>query len=245
MNWVVTFLDLVLYLIFGGVVWRNAFPDYLHSESARIISRNGMDVVLLVNAHPYIQFFIRPPDCKFGILVKNQGDFFYDTLIYGYNYGRGDFGRDGCNEGHMVLPVVQPLRTSNNSKFVSVFVKEAYHYPRDRFALYPIVPSAKRDYVLSIDFDIQNPDSSKKTYDDDDELIKSFLDYRRKVKCGVIAKKGWYGGYAPEDTTRQLASDYFGDTAQANALYEVFQQLNFNTDCLDSLVRLYGKDKNN
>lgn len=58
-------------------------------------------------------------------------------------------------------------------------------------------------------------------------------------------QKSWYGGYAPEDTTRQWASDYFGDTAQANALYEVFQQLNFNTDCLDSLVRLYGKDKNN
>ncbi len=55
MNWVVTFLDLVLYLIFGGVVWRNVFPDYLHSESARITSRNGLDAALLVDADPYIQ----------------------------------------------------------------------------------------------------------------------------------------------------------------------------------------------
>ena len=136
-------------------------------------------------------------------MVKNQGDFFYDTLIYGYSYGRGDFGRDGCNEGHMVLPVVQPLRTSNDSpKFVSVFVKEAYHMPQDLFALYPIIPKRSRNYVLSIVFDIQSPDSSEKTYDDDDELIKSFLDYRRKVKCGVIAKKA-----GTEDTPRKTRQD--------------------------------------
>lgn len=201
MNWVVTFLDLVLYLIFGGVVWRNVFPDYLHSESARITSRNGLDAALLVDADPYIQY-LRPPDCDYGIMVKNQGDFFYDTLIYGYSYGRGDFGRDGCNEGHMVLPVVQPLRTSNDSKFVSVFVKEAYHMPQDLFALYPIIPKRSRNYVLSIVFDIQSPDSSEKTYDDDDELIKSFLDYRRKVKCGVIAKKA-----GTEDTPRKTRQD--------------------------------------
>ena len=37
MKWVVIFLDVIVvpYFLLGIAVWKNAFPDYIHSEYAR------------------------------------------------------------------------------------------------------------------------------------------------------------------------------------------------------------------
>ncbi len=71
----------------------------------------------------------------------------------------------------------------------------------------------------------------------------NLLDYRQKVQCDVIVmtRDGFFGFYAPENIFRRMASEYFGDTANVHALYEVFEQLYFKPDCLDSLVEHYGK----
>lgn len=241
MKWVVIFLDLIIvpYTLFGIVVWKNAFPDYIHSEYARRFSENGLDIALFVNANPYIQF-LRPPDCSYDVLLKKQGDFLYDTLTYKHNFGRGDFGRDGCDEEHMIIPDIRIFRTLNDSKFVSVFREKQYHFAQDLFELYPIVPGGRK-YVLLIRFSAGDPDSTEKI--DEDKLSKSLLDYRQKVKCGVIVmtRDGFFGSYAPENIFRGMVSEYFGDTANVHALYEVFEQLYFKPDCLDSLVEQYGK----
>lgn len=245
MKWVVIFLDVIVvpYLLFGIVVWKNAFPDYIHSEYARRFTENGLDIALFVNAHPYIQF-LRPPDCFLDILMKKQGDSHYDSLIEKYHFGRGVFGQDGCDKGHVEIPGIRVFRALNDSKFVSVFRKEQYHFDQDIFDLYPIV-SGGRKYVLSIRFSAGDPDSPEKI--DEDELSKSLLDYRQKVKCGVIVatRDGFFGSYAPENISRQMASEYFGDTANVHALYDVFEQLYFKPDCLDSLVEHYGKSEDN
>ena len=245
MKWVVIFLDVIVvpYFLLGIAVWKNAFPDYIHSEYAKQFSENGLDIALFVNAHPYIQF-LRPPDCFIDVLMKKQGDSRYDTLIEKYHFGRGDFGQDGCDEGHMIIPDIRVFRTLNDSKFVSVFRKEQYHFDQDLFELYPIVPGGRK-YVLIIRFSAGVPDSTKKN--EEDEPLKSLLDYRQKVKCGIIVmtRDGFFGSRAPENISRRMASEYFGDTANVHALYEVFEQLYFKPDCLDSLIQQYGKSVNN
>lgn len=243
MKWVVIFLDLIIvpYFLFGIVVWKNAFPDYIHSENARRFSENGLDIALFVNADPYIQF-LRPPDCFLDVLTKKQGVSHYDTLIEKYHFGRGAFGRDGCDKGHMIIPDIRVFRTLNDSRFVSVFRKHQFHFPQDLFELYPIVPGGRwREYVLIMRFSAGDPDSTGKI--NEDELLKNLLDYRQKVKCGVIVmtRDGFFGSLAPENIFRGMASEYFGDTANVQALYEVFEQLYFKPDCLDSLVEQYGK----
>ncbi len=240
MKWVVIFLDAIIVpcFLFGLAVWKNAFPDYIHSEYARRFTENGLDIALFVNANPYIQF-LRPPDCFLDILMKKQGDFHYDTLITKHHFGRGDFGRDGCDEEHMIIPDIRVFRTLNDSKFISVFREEQYHFDQDLFELYPIVPGGRK-YVLTIRFSAGAPDSTGKN---EGELLKYLLDYRQKVKCGIIVmtRDGFFGSFAPENISRQMASEYFSDTANVHALYEVFEQLRFKPDCLDSLVEHYGK----
>lgn len=72
MRWIVTFLDAIvlLYFLSGIVVWKNAFPEYIHSEYAEKFSENGLDAILFVNVNPYFQF-LRPPDCFYDVWVKH------------------------------------------------------------------------------------------------------------------------------------------------------------------------------
>ena len=84
MRWIVTFLDAIVlaYSLYGIVVWKNVFPEYIHSEYAEKFSENGLDVALFVNVNPYIQF-LRLPDCTYDVFIKKK----WRTLVQQINRG--------------------------------------------------------------------------------------------------------------------------------------------------------------
>ena len=106
MRWIVTFLDAIVlaYSLYGIVVWKNVFPEYIHSEYAEKFSENGLDVALFVNVNPYIQF-LKLPDCTYDVFIKKNGEPSYSKLTGGY-FGRGASGTDGCSKGKKETPLV-------------------------------------------------------------------------------------------------------------------------------------------
>jgi len=186
MRWIVTFLDAIVlaYSLYGIVVWKNVFPEYIHSEYAEKFSENGLDVALFVNVAPYIQF-LKPPDCLYDVFIKKMGDLSYHKLIGGY-FGRGAFGTDGCSKGNMDIPRVSVFRTKSGSNVVGVYREEQYHYNEATFDLF--LESNKTDrYVLVLRPTPKIKNSSDDTTYTDDDLLPLYLDNRTKVDCELYA----------------------------------------------------------
>ena len=244
MRWIVTFLDAIVlaYSLYGIVVWKNVFPEYIHSEYAEKFSENGLDVALFVNVNPYIQF-LRLPDCTYDVFIKKNGESSYSKLTGGY-FGRGASGTDGCSKGNMETPLVRVFRTKNGSNFIGVYREEQYHYNEATFDLF--LDSNKTDHsvlVLRPTPKIKNP-SDDTTYTDDD-LLSLYLDNRTKVGCELYTfdREKYFGANKQKNIIKQNAKSFFSDSSNIFDLYDVFSQLHLSPECLHSLAIFAKNDQ--
>ncbi|WP_295040472.1 hypothetical protein [uncultured Fibrobacter sp.] len=241
MRWIVTFLDAIvlLYFLSGIVVWKNAFPEYIHSEYAEKFSENGLDAILFVNVNPYFQF-LRPPDCFYDVWVKHQEDLQYYKLVVGY-FGRGGFGSDGCSGENKTVPNIRVFRTDNNLKFISVYRISQYHFDEDRLDLYAVPKNANNRYVMGINLKVKSDLSFADSSASDDKILEMYLDNRYETSCSifVLSKRTHYELSASENESNQAAMEFFRDTIRVHALYDVFKQMHLKPACVDSLVLHY------
>ncbi len=250
MRWIVTFLDAIvlLYFLSGIVVWRNAFPDYIRSEYAEKINQNGFDAISFINracVGPCFAEF-RPPFCYYSISIKESENFLYRPLTSLF-FDRGEFGRGGCSEhpDEIKTPFIEVLRAKNGLGFVFVFRKKNYDFPEELFDLFTI-PNNKNDSVLAFRLTKAKVDTSEKAVFPDDGVLEFYLDARQNVSCSVYINdmiKKEFDRPAYNRILNRTASAYFNDSARVHALYDAFGQLGLRPNCIDSLARLYKKNK--
>lgn len=236
MKWIVTFLDTIVlvYFLSGIVVWEGAFPDYIRSEFAQKFSENGVEGILFVNENPYIQF-LHPPECFYDIVLKEKGKSSYRPLAFGY-FGQGRFGSDGCSVG-MDVPLVNVIRTANGFNVVSVFRKKQYYFDENVVNLY-ILPKTEINTSSVVNLLVRWQKVSEDSVVTEGELLRGYMDDRPLTICRISVSDY---KEAPEDSLKRMSEAFFSDSARVNALYDAFKQMNLKSNCLDSLVRKFGK----
>lgn len=237
MRWIVTFLDILVLLLFlsGITIWKNAFPDYLRSTYAHKFSKNGQEIILFLEKNCNLLdcvFWFRPPDFTYNIAFRNSNDFFYHYLSSKHI---------GIYQTSLETPPpVWPFKTSNGFRFIAVKEKE-YSYPPE-FYLYALSKDEK-DTVTSVLFVTVSTDSSEITEYSDKMLLGGTPDNQRKTFCKIhdprFAK--FLGQKEPQNYSRQEKSlkNDLSDSAHVHALYEVFSQMQLKPNCIDSLKNFF------
>lgn len=247
MRWIVTFLDILVFLLFGNlvykdVIWRDVFLEYIHSEYAEKFSENGVDVALFVNVNPYIQF-LKPPDCSYDVFIKKNGDSSYSKLTGG-SFGRGKFGTDGCSKGNMIVPRVWVFHTKNGSNFIGIHREEQYHYNETTFELF--LEINKPDHpVLVLKPTPKIKNSSTDTTYTDEELVKRHTENVIKVDCKLYTfnRENESENYKQKNIIKQNAKSFFSDSSNIFDLYDVFSQLHLSPECIHSLAIFAKNDQ--
>ena len=219
-KWIVTCLSVLVlaYFVTGIVVWKNAFPDYIHSEYAERFSEKGLDLILLVNVDPF-PTFLQMPGCLYDVMIKRPDEDAYRKLALGY-FGRGKLGIDGCSPGHVIEPSIHVLHVGNGTRFVSVFRDKQYHFDESVLDLYTLTNDGK-DSIMETSLAIKKDDSTEDTY----------------CKISVRDLRSHYSWFeASEDSVKNLVANYFSDSDRVEAIYDVFRQLNLKPNCLDALT---------